>query len=244
MNKKERNPRRTKIALERDFMNAIKAVIEEDGFSKTTLAAITEKAGIVPNVFYNRFKSLDDLFDEYIKKFDYWLVDVAGNIQPEAIKDHPVTFENILVALTESLYTNKSMQQILLWELAEENKITSRSAKLREANTSGIVESFDDFYKTVDPDIDIRVVSALFIAGIYYLILHKQRSTFCGVDFNKKEGRELLISNIRELSKLIFHKKDALDETFRIAKNMKNKGIDMDIILEITGLSQEQIEHL
>lgn len=232
------------MTLERDFMNAIKAVIEEEGFSRTTLAAITEKAGIVPNVFYNRFKSLDDLFDEYIKKFDYWLVDVAGNIEAQEIEDHSVTFENILVALTESLYTNRSMQQILLWELAEENEITLRSAKLREANTSGIVESFDNYYKTIDSDMDIRVVSALFIAGIYYLILHRQRSTFCGVDFNKKEGRELLVRNIRELSKLIFHKEEVLDETFRIAQNMKSKGFDTETILEITGLSPEQTDRL
>lgn len=66
MSKKERNPRRTKNTFERDLMNAIKMVIEEEGFSNTTLAAITEKAGIVPNVFYNRFKLLDDLFDTKI----------------------------------------------------------------------------------------------------------------------------------------------------------------------------------
>lgn len=225
-------------------MNAIKMVIEEEGFSNTTLAAITEKAGIVPNVFYNRFKSLDDLFDEYIKKYDYWLVDVADSIDPQQINDYHVAFENILVALTRSLYTNKSMQQILLWELSEENEITSRSANLREANTSEIVESFEDFYKTVDTDIDIRVVSALFIAGIYYLILHKERSTFCGIDFNRKEGKELLIRNIGELSKLIFHKKNTNNETLRIARNMKKKGFDAESIMEITGLNQRQVQQL
>lgn len=244
MSKKERSPRRTKNTLERDLMNAIKMVIEEEGFSNTTLAAITEKAGIVPNVFYNRFKSLDDLFDEYIKKYDYWLVDVADSIDPQQINDYHVAFENILVALTRSLYTNKSMQQILLWELSEENEITSRSANLREANTSEIVESFEDFYKTVDTDIDIRVVSALFIAGIYYLILHKERSTFCGIDFNRKEGKELLIRNIGELSKLIFHKKNTNNETLRIARNMKKKGFDAESIMEITGLNQRQVQQL
>lgn len=244
MSKKERNPRRTKNTLERDLMSAIKMVIEEEGFSNTTLAAITEKAGIVPNVFYNRFKSLDDLFDEYIKKYDYWLVDVADSVDPQHINDYHVAFENILVALTRSLYTNKSMQQILLWELSEENEITSRSANLREANTSEIVESFEDFYKTVDTDIDIRVVSALFIAGIYYLILHKERSTFCGIDFNKKEGKELLIRNIGELSKLIFHEKNTNNETLRIARNMKKKGFDAESIMEITGLNQIQVQQL
>ena len=62
MEKKKRKPRRTKFSLEKDLMDAVKNIIEEDGFSKTTLASIAERADIMANVFYNRYGSLDELF--------------------------------------------------------------------------------------------------------------------------------------------------------------------------------------
>lgn len=243
MEKKQRKPRRTKFSLEKDFMDAVKSVIESDGFSKTTLAAISEKANIVPNVFYNRYNSLEELFDEYVKRYDYWLVDIASHIDINGINDYAHLFEKILIGLVESLYPNKSMQQLLIWELAEENEITLRSSRLREANAAELVNKFEEAYKTINKDVDIRVVAALFISGIYYLILHKNRSTFCNIDFSKKEGKQLLLNNIKELTRLIFGN-NVKDETLRIARRMKAKGMDIEMISDITGLTGPEIESL
>lgn len=243
MEKKQRKPRRTKISLEKDFMDAVKSVIERDGFSKTTLAAISEKANIMPNVFYKRYNSLEELFDEYVKKYDYWLADITNTIDTDYIDNYADLFQKILHGLIESLYANKSMQQLLIWELAEENEITLRSARLREANAAELVNKFDKAYKLINKKIDIRVVSALFISGIYYLILHKNRSTFCNVDFSKKEGRKLLLDNIEELTKLIFANNQK-NEILRIAYNMKAKGMDKETIMEVTGLTGAEVQSL
>lgn len=239
MEKNKRKPRRTKLSLEKDFMDAVKNVIEKDGFSRTTLAAITERANITPNVFYNRYNSMDELFEEYVRRYDYWLSDISdANIDPNEVDSHSELFEKILVSLTESLYLNRSMQQLLIWELAEENEITTRSARLREANTAELVDSFDEAYKAINPDLDIRVVASLFISGIYYLILHKSRSTFCSIDFSKKDGKALLLKTIKQLTKMLFGE-DVKAETLCIAKSMKTKGLDVDTIVEVTGLTKE-----
>ena len=241
MEKNKRKPRRTKLSLEKDFMDAVKNVIEKDGFSRTTLAAITGRADITPNVFYNRYNSMDELFEEYVKRYDYWLSDISdANVDPDDVDNHAELFEKILVGLTASLYQNKSMQQILIWELEEENEITTRSALLREANTAALVDSFDETYKAINKDLDIRVVASLFISGIYYLILHKNMSTFCTIDFSKKEGKTLLLKTISQLTKMLFGE-DVKAETFRIATNMKLKGMDVETIAEVTGLTEEEV---
>lgn len=241
---KKRKPRRTKMSLEKDFMNAIKSVIEEDGFSNTTLASIVERANIVPNVFYNRYGSIDELFEEYVKRYDYWLVDIVEIVEPKDIQNYSKTFETILTGLTEALYNNKSMQQILLWELAEENHITLRSSKLREANASELIDNFNEAYKSINKNLDIRVTSALLIAGIYYLILHRNRSTFCNIDFSKKEGKELLIKTIQDLTELIYRKNDQNEQLFEIAKKLKNRGVDIDTISDAVGLEIEVVRKI
>ncbi|MDD2493704.1 MAG: TetR/AcrR family transcriptional regulator [Tissierellia bacterium] len=243
MEKKQRKPRRTKFSLEKDFMDAVKSVIENEGFSKTTLAAISEKANIMPNVFYNRYNSLEELFNEYVKRYDYWLADITNTIDTNKIDDYADLFQKILKGLIESLYPNRSMQQLLIWELAEENEITVRSARLREANAAELVNRFDEAYKLINKKIDIRVVSALFISGIYYLILHKNRSTFCNIDFSKKEGKQLLLDNIEELAKLIFGNNQK-NEVLRVAYNMKIKGIDLETIMDVTGLTGAEVQSL
>ncbi len=82
------------------------------------------------------------------------------------------------------------MQKLLIWEVSDSNYITERTAENRERHSQNLVEYFE---KTdSDPNINIRVVSALLISGIYYLALHKNISTFCGIDFRSKEGLLLL----------------------------------------------------
>lgn len=240
---RKRKPRRTKYTLEKDFMDAVKSVIEKDGFSKTTLASIVDRADIMPNVFYNRYNSLDELFDEYVKRYDYWLADVTVNYDLKQIADYRETFAEVLKGLADSLYTNKSMQQLLIWELAEENDITSRSAKLREANGSELIDILHNAYSAINKEVDIRVVTALLIGGIYYLILHRNRSTFCKIDFSKKEGKELLKNTIHSLTRLIFDS-SAADETVRIARNMKREAMAASLISKMTGLTESDIESL
>lgn len=65
--------RRTKIAIERDVLQAVGSLIEELGFSNVTLTGVARRAKIEPAVFYRRYNNLEELFDKYTQKYDYWL---------------------------------------------------------------------------------------------------------------------------------------------------------------------------
>ena len=46
------------------------------------------------------------------------------------------------------------------------------------------------------------------MAGIYYFILHKDRSTFSGIDLNTPEGKHRIVKAIRSLAAMMFHQAD------------------------------------
>jgi hypothetical protein len=50
----------------------------------------------------------------------------------------------------------------------------------------------------------MSVLAALIISGIYYLILHRNMSTFCNVDFSSKSGRDRLEKTIDQLVSILF----------------------------------------
>lgn len=238
---KTRRPRRTNLALDRDIMNAAKTVIEANGFANTTLTAIMQEAGIEPNVFYKRFDNLDKLFDHFVQHYDYWFSNIVDiNTAPN---DHKTIYSSLLVQLARQLYRNKSMQKILIWELSEDNATTRRTARLRESNSKDMLEILNEHFE--NSEIDMAVVTALMIGGIYYLTLHKDRSTFCGIDFSTRAGKAKLLETIEKASDCIFKfNEQAALKTKSIARHMKEEGLDYEMIARCTGLKTEDVAEL
>lgn len=51
----------------------------------------------------------------------------------------------------------------------------------------------------LDMGVDPRALLAVLVGGLYYLILKGNRSTFCGIEWNSKKGRELLINSLTDI---------------------------------------------
>lgn len=238
MEEKTRRPRRTFASIENDIMEATKELIEENGISNLTLRSIAKKAKIEASVFYNRYNGLHDLLERFIERYDYWYSDIVksfDNIRPEDYKQY---FGEIFISLIKSLHENKSMQQILLWELMEDNNITRHTNKMREDYTKKMVNTLEESTKNNGSDVNAKVIASILLSSIYFLIIHKGKATFCGIDFSKEDGQDLLADTIKKISSWLFSKnKDILE----VATKMKEKGIDMDTIAECTGLSIKEI---
>lgn len=239
--RKVRRSRRTKKDLENSILQAASELIEEAGFNNVTISAIVQKAEIEPAVFYNRYKDLNDLFDKFVRSFDYWLND-SFNFDP--VNNTPQTnCENLLIGLVDSISSDNIMQKLLVWELHDHNYITRRTAENRERHSQNLITYFQENFS--DKELDIRVTSALLISGIYYLSLHKKISTFCGVDFNTKEGVALLKQNIQVLLNRIYCKcdidrkvtKHIENNNIEIAKKLLDNNVDIEIVKQSTGLS-------
>lgn len=231
MNKPRRH-RRTRETLEKDVLNAVTSLIEEVGFANVTLTAVAQRAKIEASVFYRRYDNLEELFDEYTHKYDYWLSGIT-ELLPTDLSDED-TLKWLLRSLSTALYRNRVMQQLLIWELSDDNHVTRRTANLREKISENLIQALETRF--ANSGFDMNVVVALFISGIYYLILHRNMSKFCNVDFSTRKGKERLENTVDQLVSVIFCEIKRKSELKEIAENLKAEGVSEELLAKYIQL--------
>jgi len=233
--------RRNTIAVKIDLIDAVGTVLKNHGYSKLGINIVAQEAGVDKNVIYRNFKDFDTLLEEYVEKQDYWLrtMKELGKI---GIENHREFMKQLLFEQFQSLYSNKELQQLLIWELGDKGNFTTSLAIKREIYSEGIIKQYqpllDDF------GVEFNSIAAIMIAGIYYLILHKDKSTFCETDINQKNERENFLNTVNWLIDLIFDKIDKVSQLEKVAINAYKEGIEIETIAKITTLSIEKIEKL
>lgn len=237
---RSRRKRRSAEDIEKTIIEVATRLIREKGFNGLTATGIMQQAAIEPVQFYRRYTDLNGFIDEYVKRFDYWFSDVIKPYSNTG-KDKE-QYEQIVNGLLDALLENKIMQELLRWEVADCNETSCRTARLRELHTLPLCTRYAEVFK--DSDIDIVAVSAMLVGGIYYLILHKELSTFGGIDLNAAADRERIHKAVRSLSELLFTSLKPSEEAIRIAREMKQDHVPIDKIAKYTKLSEEQIASL
>lgn len=234
--------RRSNYAVEKDILDAVALLVKEVGFSKITLPAIAQSANVNLSVIYRHFGTLDNLLDKYTHKFDYWLNNIL-EATPVNDTDSP---SNILQDMAErfikSLSKDKEMQQLMIWELTEDNKSTRKSAQQRDLTVEKAIPLYEKFL--ANADINPRAVLAIFVAGMYYIILRKKRSTFCSIDFSTKQGKQLLADTMVKIIIYLSEYGEQNRDNKDIAKKLKEHNVDEQIIIESTGISKEELYKL
>lgn len=221
--------RRTKADIMEDIRKAAVDQILKRGFSASLVTEIIKKAKIEPPVFYHRYKDLDEFYSEFVKGYDYWFSDIADKAMKSS--DNPKNqFANLMVGLQEALKEKSVMQELLRWEIAENNEITKRTASLREMFTLPLAEKYKALFK--DTCVDFVALASLLIGGLYYLNLHKERSSFCAIDMTKEEGFERINKSINTFTEIMFSFLEHRDTKENVAERMRAKGIDEQTIKE------------
>jgi len=218
--------RRTKIAIEHDVLQAVGSLIEEVGFANVTLTGVADRAKIEPAVFYRRYANLEELFSKYTQKYDYWLGSLAENLPKNVSEEESYLW--IMDNLITALLKNKGMQQLLIWELSDDNATTRRTSKLREIVNEPSIRMLEKTFS--GSGLDINVISAMMISGIYYLVLHRNRSLFCDVDFNSKAGKDRLRLGVKQMSSMLFAQINRQKEMLQIAERLRSEGVSEEII--------------
>lgn len=196
--------RRTKATIIEDIRKAAVESVLKRGFSGSLVSEIIKKAKIEPVVFYNRYQNLEEFFSEFVKGYDYWFSDVAKEANKQETPHDQ--FIALIKGLQECMIEKSVMQELIRWEIAEGNDITKRTASIREMFTLPLAEKYDNLFK--NSGIDFVAIATIIISGLYYLYLHKDRSTFCNIDMNTEEGRNRVNQAIKFLSELLFSKRN------------------------------------
>lgn len=195
---KTRRPRRSKADIEAAIQRAAVAQIKKKGFSLALVTDIVKRAKIEPIVFYNRYKNLDEFYDKFVKKYDYWLSNIVHGLSDRL--DTPSGYADALEKLLVNLMTDSIMIELLRWEVSEGTHITERTARLREMDINELIAKYSPDKKH---DFDIVAISALIVGGIYFMVLHKDRSTFAGIDLNSPQGQQRLQNAFRHLAEML-----------------------------------------
>lgn len=231
--------RRSKQQLEEDIMNALERLLHKHNMSDIPLLTLAKEAKVDPNAFYRRFGTMDNLYDQFVCKYDLWMnevVNIAGIRSQGAEK----FYAEALKTLFKELLRNNSMQKILLWELSFDNPTTRRTSSTRAALNMGFMVYYNNLFKHTG--IDIGSLTTLFISGIYYLVLHRSHTASYLADLNTPEGQEKVCKAIDMLTGILFDaikRKEKLKETIL---KMENDKIPHSKICEYLGITAYQLK--
>lgn len=216
--------RRSKAEIEAGIKNAAKNIILKKGFSGMTVLDIIKRAKIEPVTFYSRYRNLEEFYDCFVRDYDYWFSDMLK--QSKGREYDRDRYVEIFRNLFECLKDDSIMLELLRWEVNESNAVTKRSAMNREVQTLPLTAIYGDQFK--DSDVDFVAISALLIAGIYYLNLHRECSPFCGIDVATEEGRARLMNAVEGLAGKLFARRS--DRMAAVAERMKQRGMSEEDI--------------
>jgi AcrR family transcriptional regulator len=184
------------------LIQAVGAVLEKKGYTGLSIANIASAAGVDRKLISVYFGSVDNLIGTYIKNKDYWVA--ATDAAEETLaKSSGVSsrlfLENLLLEQIDQFTLNEEMQKVVLWQISEKSDIMSHVTQTREKMSSLFFPYSDK--ELAGKDVDLRAVSSLLVAGIYYLVLHTKTtdSTFCEINLTTEEG----INRIKDAVKFI-----------------------------------------
>ncbi|MCD8269301.1 MAG: TetR/AcrR family transcriptional regulator [Parabacteroides sp.] len=238
---KNRRNRRTRAELEADVFDAVRQLASEKGLAQISFTDITQRAGIQMSVLLNNYKNMERVLDKYAYISDYWLHDLFDEEHPTDKASEDI-LKSTLKALAVYLYDNLDMQHLLVWELEADNPTTRRMARSREKHYRTAIEEYSHLFE--DTGIPIDIIAGLLTAGTYYLILHRRRSTFWGVDYQRRENRERLYTALDYLCGLVFNALEERNKVVEIARRMKKEEISDEVIVRCTELPEETVAQL
>lgn len=204
---------RSKELTKQRFLQAVGSLIKQDGMKGLTTRKIAAVAGHSTHLIYDYFGSLDNLISEFLHKSDHWLS--YGERMDKIRTDHTGNHGRELAALMlknhlYSFYSDGLSQEVSLMELANKNnELLIGLHRLRERVGDKVFAIFEGYFQGTE--VNIRMIEALLIGGINYLVLHSGSigTTFCGIDINKEQDRRELGATLEQITRWAYdHAKD------------------------------------
>lgn len=230
--------RRTDAEIKKSIFDAVYQIIKEKGFAILSINLIVEYSKISPLVINKRFKDLNDIIEQFISRWDYWIDLFSENKHQSPTKE---SYQEILETILDIVWKKKAIQQILAWQITEDAWLQDSTIKEQEAGIKKFTRQYDDLFK--DSGYDIRLITAIFLASIYYISSYKKKASFCGLNLKGHVGNIKIMEGIHQLSDLIFENIEKTKEK-EIAKKLLDSGDQIEKVIHITGLSEEEIKAL
>lgn len=181
---------------------AVGHVLEEKGYTGLTISNIAKKAGVDRKLVVLYFGSLDNLVETYIKGKDYWIsgmVAATAHFSKSPMEGSKGIIESLIISQMDNFMSNSEMQKALLWQISEKSNVMSQISREREKMSTFFFALADR--ELADKNVDIRAISGILVAAVYYLVLHSENtdSTVCEIDVKTTEGMDRIRAAIKQI---------------------------------------------
>ena len=230
--------RRTNAEIKKSIFDAVYQIVKEKGFPVLSINLISEYSKVSPIIINKRFKDLDDIIDQFISRWDYWIDIFSDNMGRDRSK---VTYQHTLETVLDVIWKKKAIQQILAWEIVEDSPLLDPIINEREVKIGKMTSRYAPLFE--GSEYDIKLITAILLSSIYYIAGYRKKESFCGMNMKGNIGNLKLLEGINQISTLVFDKVEKITEK-EIAKKMLESGDSAEKVEQITGLSREQIARL
>ena len=171
--------KKDRAATEEKIYESFLSLLEEQGPQAVGINAIAKKAGVSKELIYRYFGGLQGLLLQIAKNGDFFKsMLLLQNRDLETVED----LKEFTKAGTKELRENKLMQEILRWQLLENNEATHN---LFEYNNKEISKMF----AISDEDSTLNHAFQLMIGGyIYFTLLSKFNKKFITTDLTSQDS--------------------------------------------------------
>lgn len=235
---KERRNRRTNVEIKKSIFDAVLQIVKEKGFTNLSFNLISEYSKINPITINKRFRDVNDIIEQFLSRYDYWLELFTESKNDEPTKE---SYQETIESVLDVIWKKKAIQQILAWQITEESDFLDSLAKDQEDAVNVLTDRYAEMFK--DSPYDIRLVTAIQLAAIYYISAYKKKATFCGLNLKGHIGNFKLLEGVNLISDLVFEKAAKTQEK-EVARKLLKYGDSIEKVMDITGLSEEEIKSL
>lgn len=239
---KKKRIRRSKNFINNEIMKAVSAVIGDQGFANLGINSVAIEAKVEKPFIYRNFGTFDKVLEQYILKNDYWMKFVIeramdGKVGEDGnVEDVHGLYADLLAGLYKSIDESRDFRNLILWEIYEDSSFIRKVANRREKETKNEITLLENHF--AKSNVDISAITALLFSGLFYTVLHKDISTFCGIDFKTKEGKKRMNESLKLISNMLFEHASGQN---RVVVNMLKKGMDVNVIAEVTETSVDYV---
>jgi AcrR family transcriptional regulator len=183
-------PRTIKSAPDtrRKILRAVGKVLAKQGMRKIGINHIAQVAGVDKVLIYRYFGGMAGLLKAYSDSDEFWPSReelLAGITVDSSQGITHAFFEQQLRNFSAAIRKRTVTQEILRWELIEQNAMTRALDETRERQALELIAGYQDLLGGADSAAIIAILSA----GLIYLTLRSQSvETFNGIDLKDAEG--------------------------------------------------------
>jgi AcrR family transcriptional regulator len=182
--------KRDREQTERQLVEAVGAIVREEGIDAVGVNAVARQAGVDKVLIYRYFGDMDGLLAAWIARQDYFsrLQEMLGDTREAKGKEEIMAIaRGVLLGQLRAMTGNRELLEIFRWELGTRNAVTEEIARRREKQGSAVTKVFER--AVGDPSVDVRAVVTLLSAGINYLALRAQTAdVYNGIPLTGRRG--------------------------------------------------------